>query len=615
MIDLKIRKRKYILAAAILAVGAVGAYSSGIFSMFYTKKNGVEVIVRDFSNGTKVNYEILADNEIVAEGQGIIKNNGALNLPLPEIAKEAKTKNLDYRLSVEMSDGTEVSAAETLELLLGLDQETGQVSVKGSGLDAFSNVIVKTGEKEDSITTDWAGLFTADALNKKYDEEGNDAYSEQVQLAFQNAGFSSDVNALGNGKVDVFIFGDSSGSNINRVQARYSWALIKMTEEFSAVIALQTQAIGMFFDTRIQLKTQMKQRELMARAHKDYHPSDQMCRIGTFVRSVGHAEMKGQVNKHALNRALMNQYLGTFPGTAAYGPQTHQYSEVEAYRQFYCDPRDFNGAAEKLCPVTGVPSPAVLDRMNKDVDFARTLGGKLTLDVDYADGAAGATPNNDLTDDEADIIALAKNLYFPNVFDLPDGYEIEQDIRPHFDSRSFVAKMGVAHNSFINIVGMKSSAPPGQPTTATAVAPPIPQQMQSPRNPVPISWAEDTGWLYMKALLVEFGITDQDGDTTLDNEINRILGERPSYYAQMEVLTKKMYQHPNFYTNLYDKPANVDRIGASLDAISLMHQRDRFESMLRREMLTSILVEQGLAKQVEDVSSTIFENMQNTPIR
>ena len=60
---------------------------------------------------------------------------------------------------------------------------------------------------------------------------------------------------------------------------------------------------------------------------------------------------------------------------------------------------------------------------------------------------------------------------------------------------------------------------------------------------------------------------------------------------------------------MYDKPVNVNRIGTSIDAITIMHQRDRFESLLRREMLTSLLIEEGLNKHVENVSSAIYEGM------
>ena len=103
----------------------------------------------------------------------------------------------------------------------------------------------------------------------------------------------------------------------------------------------------------------------------------------------------------------------------------------------------------------------------------------------------------------------------------------------------------------------------------------------------------------MKALMRDFGMSEED--------IHLYLGDNPSYYSQMEMLTKIMYQHPNFYTNLYDKPANVDRMNASMQAIGLIQQRDRHESQMRQEMLISQLVEQGLRKHTEDVNQRILD--------
>jgi hypothetical protein len=72
-----------------------------------------------------------------------------------------------------------------------------------------------------------------------------------------------------------------------------------------------------------------------------------------------------------------------------------------------------------------------------------------------------------------------------------------------------------------------------------------------------------------------------------------------SYYAQMEILSKKIFQRPEFYTNLYDKPANVSRKAASLQAIGMMLDRDIFETNLRTEMLISMLLELQVIKEQE----------------
>jgi hypothetical protein len=65
----------------------------------------------------------------------------------------------------------------------------------------------------------------------------------------------------------------------------------------------------------------------------------------------------------------------------------------------------------------------------------------------------------------------------------------------------------------------------------------------------------------------------------------------------MDILTKKMYQRPEFYTDLYDTPTNVDRKGVSLQAIGLMQDFDTLKSYLRQEMILAVLVEMELMRE------------------
>ncbi len=625
MIKLQLQS-KYTLSAllVIVVILFVGFVAVSNIKNLWEDNTDVKVAIKDFPEGTRIDYKLLSNGSEIDRGSKVIGKDKLLGLSVPDKIIKENNNILSYKLSLSVPDDEEKKPAKTLNLLLGLDRNNGNVSISGSGLEGFSDLIIRKNDRLEKITTDWAGLFLFKSSNDDYKSKQDS--NEQIELAFQNYGLDSDYNPFGSGRIEVQ-YGDPYGSSKAAVNARYNQALRRMTEELSAVMVLQTEAIGMFFDASIQMDTQRKQQELMARAHKDYHPSEQMCRIGTFIRSVAHSESKAEVNKHALNKILMNQYLSTPNNSAGHGSQVNSAAEIDTYTKYFCDPRDNDGATQALCPFSTTSSPTAdeLGRLNKDIDYTRTLMSKLTLDVDFVDGSVTGTAQNDLEGDERDIIALAKNLYFPNVFEIPDRENLERSLMPHYSSRSFAAKMNVAHSSFLNIVGMKSKAPAGQNTVATTTSPPpatfgtgVPREegsgLQSPlitSRPSPTVLSEDSGWAYMKALLREFGITDENGSGDIDDEIENILGERPSYYAQMEVLTKKIYQHPNFYTNLYDKPANVDRIGASIDAISLMHQRDRFESILRREMLTSLLIEEELSTHVEKVNSTIFEQMRN----
>ncbi len=105
---------------------------------------------------------------------------------------------------------------------------------------------------------------------------------------------------------------------------------------------------------------------------------------------------------------------------------------------------------------------------------------------------------------------------------------------------------------------------------------------------------------YMQNILRELGMSANESTTYLSNDTGS-----PSYNAQMEILTKKIYQNPNFYTNLMDKPANVDRQIAAIDAIGLMQDRDMYQSLERQELLLSLLLEMKTRTAQRDVDRNL----------
>lgn len=711
-------KKKHIgIIALALSSVAIGSATYTYYAHQTSRPENGGITFKEFDKNTTIKYEVYADNTIIDRGLKTVSKGEKLTLAVPdELPKN--TDNIQYKM--ELSSEQKQKGQDALSLLVELDQDTREINVKGDGLEDFGEIAVTKGNNvQSTISADWSGMFSEHAINS-VQLPGTNAPMEPapiIAMAFQNVAMGTDVRQFGNGKMEVF-FGEGSRRGLNDVQQRFSQTLIRMTTELSSVMVQQTAMVGMFFDARIQLQTQRKHQELMARAHKDYHPSDQMCRFGTFVRSVAHTESKAKVNKLALNKILMNQYLGTEGSSAAQGVGLSDYSKNAEFIRNQCAFYANNGAIEGFeldrggsvvsrclsglneffeaidtdgdgtvsatelqnyqdtdgnSSVSATEMAAYNDELasaqagashdDADVNYSRTLAIPLTLDIDFSDQSLpdgsdpGSDPDNYVTKTEEDIIALAKHLYFPDEFGKlqkktdyefmgvsygADG-QVQIDPRGHYDSRSFAAKMGVAHSSFLHIVGMKSSAPEGTTTITTDASPtstaaagttpnepfwidlngdgnkdtgeyttrPVGHMDPSTYNARTVaSLDEDSGWAYMKALLAEFGISDSsDSDTTLNNEIDDILGVRPSYYAQMEVLTKKIYQHPNFYLNLYDKPANVERIGASITAISLMNQRDRFESLLRREMLTSVLLEEEISKHADTVNADIHEIM------
>lgn len=332
-----------------------------------------------------------------------------------------------------------------------------------------------------------------------------------------------------------------------------------MTEQLVTTAMHQMFILGTFFDAREELEFQRLVQKKTAEAHKDYHPSTGMCTIGTMSRSLAASQRRGELMAHALSERSKDRQLGNrgSVGALARGHDINfRFSQV---RSRYCNPQEQAGELTMTC--SGTPPVTI----NKDIDYTRTLDTPLTVGMDPDDTA--------ITDnDEVDIIALGTNLYAHHAPQQIAEALLEREDNQHalLDLRQLLAKRSVAEHSFNTIVGMKTEGS---------------------------SVAEETG-TYMSTIFRQLGL-EEEGD------IEALLGERPSYHAQMEVLTKKLYQRPAFYTNLYDKPANVLRKGAALRAIGLMQNMDRFKSQIRSEMLLSVMLELDILKEQERVQARL----------
>ncbi|MCB9982873.1 MAG: hypothetical protein H6861_04240 [Rhodospirillales bacterium] len=341
-------------------------------------------------------------------------------------------------------------------------------------------------------------------------------------------------------------------------------AMMMMADQLSAVAMQQTEIFGAFLDAKHQMETQRVLQTIRASAHKDYHPSAGMCEFGSSVKSLAASERRGELNAHVMSQRSQDRQLGNANVSASSGPDADFNNRLEQYKQKFCDPQDNNAGLDLLCKHAGGVGAAENHRKNKDIDFTRTVEYPWTLNVDFTDAT--------LTKEEEEVLALANNLYGHDVFQrivpaekLRDGSESGKGAQSvYLDARALLAKRSVAENSFNAITSMKSAGTQG---------------------------SRD----FLAAILKELGVQDNNG---AQNDILRMLGMDdannevgPSYYAQMEVLTKKIYQNPDFYTNLYDKPANVERKRVAMQAIGLIQKFDLFKSYLRNEANLSVLLE------------------------
>ena len=331
-----------------------------------------------------------------------------------------------------------------------------------------------------------------------------------------------------------------------------------MTEQLVTNMMHQAQIIGTFFDAKHQLETQRLLQKKYAEAHKDYHPSEQMCTIGTAVRDLANTEKRAELTKTSLTNTLLDRALAT-GDIKTIETGSDQGTRREEFKAKFCNKKDNTEDNEKLCG-----DDVKSEQVNADVNFTQTIDNSLTIELDLLDG--------DTKPEEENLFALLDYIFMHENFPwLSETQSRQTDFpQPYQDMRSITAIRSVAQNSFAEIIAQKTQGPKEDNKTDPAAP-------------------------FIKALMKEMGVEETD--------IEKELGERPSYYAQMEVLTKKIYQHPEFISNLYDKPANVKRIIAAMTAIKVMQDRDIHKALMRREMLMSMLLEIQLRYEQQDLEN------------
>ncbi len=369
---------------------------------------------------------------------------------------------------------------------------------------------------------------------------------------------------LGAGAKSSHAIGNQPDDYSNDLRTIWIASMQRMAEQASVMMELQILAIGMMLDAKHQLETQRLFQEKLAEAHRDYQPSEQMCTFGTFARDLYQTEERTTITRTALVQFMQQRETGNGDSTGR-AADTDRLSRLKKFRSTFCDRGDNGGGLGTLCPTATLPA-----MRNRDINYTVTVDQPLSLDIDMS--------NAEGTDDEEAVFALLNNLFAHKQNEkLPTTVMDQHKYQYHYANlRSIIAMRGIARNSFANIIAMKTAAP-----------------------------ETISNGPYLRALLREFGVGD--------DEITAQLGESPSYYAQMELLTKKIYQSPNFYAGLYDKPANVQRIRAAMKAVKLMQDRDIHAAYLRREMLLSMILEMRLRNNADSTYAATESALFSTP--
>jgi hypothetical protein len=538
-----------------------------------------------FEPNATVTYRIHNPHGSAFSGMAQTDEFGNLTLPMPKEFQN-NSSEVTYNFIVDEKN-------KSLNLILLQNAQTGELSIEGSGTQEFTKITIESQEKTVETQSDWAGLFEENKIKNILLKDKNAPYKIaffstdparsieeltrtpiiEIQSATGGGGPTNsgvnDYNAT-NCQSPQISFCDSGKMNgqIQNILDNFVEPMQLMAEQFTYNAMKQAFVIGTFFDAKEQLEAQRDIQALRAEAHRDYHPSEQLCRYGSFVKSLANTEQKMEADKLAINTILTDHYTNKKYTNSSVGESVASPTRLQQFRTTYCDVSDNNANLNFLCDhdqnIISIDAGADdQQRINKDIDFLRTYDSKYTLDMNFTDDTE--------TEDEEDVIALAKNLYWTKTYQLA-GSKYQES---YLDARRIIALTNVAHNSFANQLAMKAQAPE-VPSGQTA---------------------KNTGWAHIKTMMREFGLSDDD--------IVAVMGEKPSYYAQMDALTKKIYQSPNFYTNLYDSTTNIDRINATLDAISLMQQRDHYKTMLRQEMLTSSMLQTELTPEINRVNEQL----------
>lgn len=378
-------------------------------------------------------------------------------------------------------------------------------------------------------------------------------------------------------------------------------AMARMSTQMAAVAMKYTEIIGQFLDAQIQMDTQRVFRKLQYQAHKDYRPSEDFCWFGTNVRSLAATSNKADFNALALGRMSVSRQLGTIGNAASRSVNDDMEARWRQFVDTFCDPYDnaynitLSGTnrtgLRAACDHDGSGSnygADDTDQINRDVNYSRLIEFPKTLQIDLTDNNL----NSDdapvgvfgTSGDEEAVLAMSKNLYGHRVLSrgLSQTFLEEDSAQRVYNAlRGIVAKRSVAQATFNAIVALKSSGT-SDGISGTAPVPPG----------LPATSLADTQTRRYMAAIMEQLLPSATG--ALGQNIFDFIGYSPSYYSQLEILAKRIYQNPDFYARLYDTPANVARKKVAMQAIEIMIDREMYESQLRREMSISVLLSSKL---------------------
>jgi hypothetical protein len=330
-----------------------------------------------------------------------------------------------------------------------------------------------------------------------------------------------------------------------KFDSTYMAGLRQVANQLSAAIAARTASLGTFINATMQQNVLLALQQKQSDIHRDFRQSDGVCRFASLSSNLADQSGLKTVGQTAFADILLARDFASKGTLADLGETQSFQARVLQFQYKFCDPLTNNNALQRFCfrlpnfrGYTGGQARNRDFNFNADIDFTRSFDYPLTLPKKL---------NEEIPEG---VLALAQNLYPALELDENSlsGANKEDDFT---ELRGLVAIRSVARNSFVTQAALKS---PSDTNT--------------------------TQW--QKALMTEMGLSEPETKHLLDGN---------SYHAQMEILTKKLFQTPRFLQNLIENPSNVKRQRVAIKSVDLMQGQDLLEALQRREMLLATLVE------------------------
>lgn len=293
-------------------------------------------------------------------------------------------------------------------------------------------------------------------------------------------------------------------------------------------------------------------------------PDETTAQVACGVSDLPAAQQAAAATTTQISDSSAARRLGRSAGTSGIAIASDMRDRFDIFKRYFCNPEGWGGVLSNVCKDAGEAPDLDIQFSAVDADKKPIgIGNRWTLDLDD-------NPADRSTTDEVIVEAFRTNLFGNQLAARPtrDQFAQTNTQLAYLNQRGLEAKRNVAEYSFNSYIGEKKKSEGGKGSKE-----------------------------FLENTLKNLNLGNAD-------EILERAGENPSYYAIMEVLGKKAYQSPDFYTNLTNLSPQVAQTHASVQAVGLMQMRDVYESLLRSEMILSLIVEMELADRQREVQAT-----------